>query len=489
MISFSNSSAPQYNSTSFPPTTGDVLETGFGFDEQALQRLVAEALQRAQQQQRSIPISLVQCIGEYDPLTFFSQGAGLFHDRLFWARPSMGFTVAGVGAAWTFSSQGEHEFDRASEAWREYCEHALIAGEQGVNGTGLFVLGGFSFDPLQASSGLWNGYPDNLLILPRYILTQIGRVAWLTVNMVIEPISTSADETEIILDLQSILSGEPLRGPATEVLRMEEMLPATEWKNTVCSAIDDIKRGELEKVVLARSCYIQGNGDFSPAQVLERLSTAYPDCFVFAVARDDTYFLGASPERLVCLQNNTVRVTCLAGSIARGKHEDEDQQLAQQLLSASKERFEHEAVVRMLSEALTELCIDPIIVPAPTLMKMPNIQHLFTPITGRLADDSTILELVQRLHPTPALGGTPRKDALRFIREQEGLDRGWYAAPVGWMDADGNGEFAVAIRSALLNGSDATLFAGCGIVADSDPELEYTETCLKMRPMLSALGG
>jgi isochorismate synthase len=490
MISFSTNSTPRYNSTSAVKAE-KVLEAGFGVDERILQLLIAEGLRRAQERQRPVPISLVQCIGECDPLAFFSQGAALFHDRVLWSRPSIGFTVAGVGAAWTFSAERSHSFAQASKAWHDYCDQAVVAGETGVAGTGLFVLGGFSFDPLQPTTMLWDGYPDNLLILPRYTLTQVGNATWLTINLVIEPDCTFMDETEVILELQALLaaeSGSMFPTPRNQLLCVEDMLPAAQWKNTVGSAIQDIKQGELEKVVLARSCYIEGQDVFSPAQALEQLSTAYPDCFLFAVARGNRCFLGASPERLVRLQSNTVWVTCLAGSIARGKTEDEDRKLGEQLLSASKERFEHDAVVQMLSEALAELCVDPISVPAPTLMKMPNIQHLFTPITGRLADDRTILELVERLHPTPALGGTPRRDALEFIRNHEGLDRGWYAAPIGWMDANGDGEFAVAIRSALLTGSEAILFAGCGIVADSDQEQEYIETCLKMRPMLAALG-
>ena len=209
---------------------------------------------------------------------------------------------------------------------------------------------------------------------------------------------------------------------------------------------------------------------------------------MFAVARGDECFLGASPERLVRLRHSNVRATCLAGSIARGATPEQDRQLGEDLLASDKDRAEHAFVVRAICDELVELCDGRISTGPLSLMKLRNIQHLFTPIVGRVESGRNILDLVERLHPTPAMGGTPREPALEMIRRYEGMDRGWYAAPVGWMDARGEGEFAVAIRSALLRGSAAALFAGCGIVVGSDPEREYAESCLKLRPMLSVLG-
>ena len=179
----------------------------------------------------------------------------------------------------------------------------------------------------------------------------------------------------------------------------------------------------------------------------------------------------------------------LAGSIRRGKTPAEDARLGQTLLDSAKDRAEHAVVVRALGEALGETCDRLQVSDTPSLLKLGHIQHLCTPITGHLANGHTLLDLVERLHPTPAVGGRPREAALRLIRACEGLDRGWYAGPVGWLDAQGEGEFAVALRSALLHGNTATLFAGCGIVADSDPEREYAESRLKLKPMLTALSG
>jgi isochorismate synthase len=270
-------------------------------------------------------------------------------------------------------------------------------------------------------------------------------------------------------------------------LSVEDVLPAEAWQAVVLSLVEDMREDDLEKVVLARECRVRGRRPFHPSRVLDRLRADYPGCFVFAVARGQRCFLGASPERLVRLRDGAVSATCLAGSIARGATPEEDAQLGAALLASAKDRAEHAIVVRALCDALAGAGVALGPVGPPDLMKVRNVQHLCTPVIGRVGGGRTTLELVERLHPTPAVGGYPREAALRLIREREGMDRGWYAGPVGWMDAGGEGELTVAIRSALLRGPEASLFAGCGIVAGSDPEREYAESCLKLRPMLAAL--
>lgn len=239
-------------------------------------------------------------------------------------------------------------------------------------------------------------------------------------------------------------------------------------------------------MVLARQYHVQGRTLFDPARVLGRLRVEYSDCFLFAVAHGDHCFLGASPERLVRLRHENVRATCLAGSIARGTTPEHDRALGDELLASAKNSAEHEFVVRAICDALAEVCGGRLSTGPLALMKLRDIQHLFTPIVGRVTAGRSLLDLVERLHPDPAMGGTPRDAALAIIRTFEGMDRGWYAAPVGWMDARGEGEFAVAIRSALLHGAQAVLFAGCGIVAGSDPAREYAKIVPQAAP--DALG-
>jgi isochorismate synthase len=339
---------------------------------------------------------------------------------------------------------------------------------------------------------LWEGYPDGLLVLPRYVLTSANGAAWLTINTVFEPDSPPDAAADIIARIYELFEGDPrsaIDSPIGGIDHGEDVMPAEQWKAIVRQIEQRMRRGELGKVVLARQYHVKGRAVFDPALVVERLRADYADCFVFAVARGDRCFLGASPERLVRLRDRAVRVTCLAGSIARGTNAEQDQLLGAELLASAKDRAEHEFVVRAICDALADVCGEQLSTGPLALMKLRNVQHLFTPIQGRVDRGRSILDLVGRLHPTPAMGGVPREPALEIIRRFEGMDRGWYASPVGWMDARGEGEFAVAIRSALLHGAEATLFAGCGLVAGSDPDREYAESCLKLRPVLAALGG
>jgi menaquinone-specific isochorismate synthase len=201
------------------------------------------------------------------------------------------------------------------------------------------------------------------------------------------------------------------------------------------------------------------------------------------------YFIGATPERLVKKKENQVLSTCLAGSIKRGSTTYEDNVLGQQLLQDDKNLNEHNIVVKMIKEVFKDCCYDIEVPNDPALLKTKNIQHLYTPVKGLAKEGQTLLSLVEKLHPTPALGGFPQVKAIEKIRELEPMHRGWYAAPIGWLDYEDNGEFVVAIRSGLIEGNKAALFAGCGIVAESDPKSEYFETRIKLKPMLSALGG
>jgi isochorismate synthase len=239
-------------------------------------------------------------------------------------------------------------------------------------------------------------------------------------------------------------------------------------------------------VVLARARRAAAPHALDAAAALRHLRAAYPECHIFGCWRGDAAFVGASPERLVKVAGRDVQASSLAGSAPRGATEAEDARLAAGLLTSSKDQAEHAVVRDTLAAALDELCDDVIAPEQPSLFTLPQVHHLHTAVRARLRAGRTLLELVARLHPTPAVGGAPREAALTFIREHERLDRGWYAAPIGWIGRDG-GELAVALRSAVIRRDEAWLFAGCGLVADSDPEMEFAETLLKLRPMELAL--
>lgn len=469
-----------------------LIDATIRIPEQRLQALFASGLQHAQSTGRSILVSSVLRAPQYDPLAFFARAAGLFDARVFWSSPGAEYALAGIDAAWTLELTGSGRFAAAAAAWRELYTDALIDGPSGVLGTGPLLMGGFSFDPLRPATPLWAGYPDGLLVLPRFVLTTTDGATWLTINAVVRPDTELAAETEAVLRVYELFDVEPLKAPPPQVSHFhsaEDVMPAEEWKAIIRLVEQNLRRGELGKVVLAREHRVVGSDAFDPALVVDRLRADYADCFVFAVARGDRCFLGASPERLVRLRDDTVRTSCLAGSIARGATPELDQQLGAELLGSVKDRAEHEFVVRAICDALDEICGETLTTGPLSLMKLRNVQHLFTPIVAQITNGRSILELVERLHPTPAMGGVPREAALTMIRQFEGLDRGWYASPVGWVDVRGQGEFAVAIRSALLHGAEASLFAGCGIVVGSEPEREYAESCLKLRPVLSALRG
>ena len=242
--------------------------------------------------------------------------------------------------------------------------------------------------------------------------------------------------------------------------------------------------------MLARSVRVSGHEAFDIPATLLRLRKSYPGAHIFAIQRGDRYFVGATPERLVCGVDGQIQTMALAGSARRGATQEEDERLGrEELLNNPKNQAEHAVVVTTIRNALARLCSRVWVADAPHLLKLKNIQHLETPIIGDLLPGHSILEAIEDLHPTPAVGGYPRLPALAAIRSMERLDRGWYASPIGWIGMSGNGEFAVALRSALVDEANATLFAGCGIVADSNPESEYQESCLKLQVMLRGLGG
>jgi isochorismate synthase len=254
----------------------------------------------------------------------------------------------------------------------------------------------------------------------------------------------------------------------------------------VRAAKETIARGDLEKVVLARAVRLAGRPR-APVPLVAALRELEPGCLAFAiVAPDGKAFVGATPERLVRRRGERALTGALAGSAPRGSSAEADEARAAALLASKKDRSEHALVVEAVRTALA---------PAgrisrprgPRVLRLAQVQHLFTPMSVALSRPASVLELGARLHPTPAVAGTPRAAALAHLRETEPLDRGWYAGAVGWMDATGDGELAVSIRSALLDGRDAWLFAGAGIVAGSDPASEWDETEVKLRAMARAL--
>jgi salicylate biosynthesis isochorismate synthase len=260
-----------------------------------------------------------------------------------------------------------------------------------------------------------------------------------------------------------------------------------DWCATVAAAIEEIEAGRYQKVVLARPADVQRDDEIDSGLVLERLANRYERCFLFKLAAGASAWLGATPELLCKVRGGSVSTVALAGSIPRGGDSAADDALAARLLADAKERHEHALVVHALREGLAPFCSELDVPREPEILRVANIQHLRTPITGRLLHGEDVMTVVAALHPSPAVGGWPRDEAVAAIDRLEGMDRGWYAGPIGRVGLDGDGEFAVGLRSGLIRGSAARFYAGAGIVHGSDPEREFAETETKFRPLREAV--
>jgi isochorismate synthase len=282
----------------------------------------------------------------------------------------------------------------------------------------------------------------------------------------------------------------PLLDPApVGRFRVQSAMPPAHHEEAVARAVARIRAGELEKVVLAREVRVHSPRDHDPAAVLGFLRDAFPSCYVFAVGRGDATFIAASPELLVRREGQRASTVALAGSIRRSADPAVDDHLGERLLRSDKDRQENEIVVRRIARALAPHSVWVTTASEPVVIKVANIQHLATPIRAQLAEPMDAIELTGVLHPTPAVAGEPWAKAAALIPALEGFDRGWYAGAIGYCDQSGDGEFCVALRCALLRGPLAQLFAGGGIVRDSDPASELEETETKLAALLPVLSG
>jgi len=462
-----------------------------------LRHLLSEASRRAQRLSRPILVSLTEPVDDpdFEPLTVYTRMGWHFAQRVLWLEPASGFALVGAGSTLAFVSSGPDRFQLVDDDWRGMLSDALIEGPSDP-AIGPRLLGGFRFDPEREAESCWSGFPTAIMQLPRIMLTQSQGSRWLTQNRTVGPTDDVNELAEILeRDRESLFVIEhpaypdywEVPSPRPREMR-EFQSDRAHYEQIVAEGAAAVRQGALEKVVLARHARLDSGEAFDIDAALERLAESYPTCTIFAFGHDSKTFLGATPERLVELRDGVVRVDCLAGTQPRGETPEEDERLAQELLASGKNRWEHDVVLRAIRQALDGLC-DEVHYPAePGLRTVRNVHHLHTPVVARPAKGVSLLDLVGALHPTPAVGGTPREAALAYIREHEGWDRGWYAGPIGWLDARGNGAFSVALRSALVDYPTSWLFAGCGIVGESDPESEFLESAAKLRPVLGALG-
>ena len=408
--------------------------------------------------------------------------------RTFWTGPDEATVVAG-GVAAAITADGHDRFATI----RDGIDRLLRSGDvhAGTEAACPRLFGGFAFhDEASDDDDTWADFPGARFVLPRVQVTDTDRGTWVTVNAVGPDATPAAVERRLESERERLAAAESGERSTRGIVSRTRTTPRETWQSSVEAAIDRIDAGDLRKVVLAQALDVTLDRPPSVPDVLADLGATYPDCYRFLVEPTDDpdrpSFFGATPERLVSRHGRTVTTGALAGTTGRGDTPTEDDWLAAELLDDEKNVHEHDLVAETIREQLAPFASS-VTAGGRRVRRLETVQHLFTPITATLDHDTHVLDLVEALHPTPAVGGLPPERALTTIRETEPFDRGWYAAPVGWFDAAGNGSFAVAIRSALARGSTTTLFAGVGIVADSDPDREWDEVQLKYRPILDEL--
>ncbi|WP_042345107.1 isochorismate synthase [Bacillus massiliigorillae] len=453
---------------------------------------IEKAVQKAKELNTSVLFSKVIKVQALSPLSFYIAGREQFlGERLFWQEPTSETAIVGLGRVEKLQTNPDnHRYSNIEKEWQDLLNNSVIQCEKEIPMTGPILFGAFSFDYNKSQSLLWDHFGDNFFYVPRYMISNMNNETYFTTNIICSP---GEDVNRFI---KAFEIGEQLWQAAhrnvsfdENVLMKKKEVDPNQWKQQVADAVKTLKSSSMDKIVLARELRLTYQQPISSDAVLDHLLKEHTSSYIYSLESASDCFIGATPERLVKKEDNHVLSTCLAGSIARGKTEVEDAALGNQLLTDPKNLIEHQYVVTMIKNVLQPLCKELNVPNSPVLMKLKHIQHLFTPVTAVCSDHISIIDLVKNLHPTPALGGLPQLEAVKWIREHESLERGLYGGPIGWVDAYGNGEFAVALRNALLQGKEASLFAGCGIVEDSNPEDEYQETWIKFKPMLNALGG
>lgn len=437
-------------------------------------------------------------LGNIDPLAYLEMCWSKNDFHYYWEKPEEEFAIAGGKELVSISEEGSDRFKNISLKFEDIrkstAEYSMLSHPY----SGMMMLGGFSFfDKIQED--LWDSFKSASFTIPEWMIVKDGKFTLATIGVKLEPFD-SADELRqhlreqignitrtINLNTKRNVQNSP---PETTVKASlsQNGSEYNDWISSVKKAKSLIEQNSFEKLVLARQVTVSKSKDMIPTQILNKLRQQYSSCYNFLIHRPGgKTFLGSTPERLGAFRNNLLLTDALAGSIQRGNTATEDTFFEKYLSDSKKDREEHNFVIRDIEERLSPLVESLNRSNQPEIKKLSNVQHLYTPIRAHLKENVNMFDVIDHLHPTPAVGGYPWQEASTYINELENFDRGWYAGPVGWFNAKGNGEFAVGIRSGLFTEDKAHFFAGCGIVANSQPDMEWKETNLKLKPMLSAL--
>ena len=401
-----------------------------------------------------IPVTTTR-IGEHLPLLDLLPSDA----PLSWVRNGEGLVGWGVHATTTVS--GRDRFEQARDWWHHQLETFAISDSVHASGTGPVLFTSFSFDRNE----------ESVLVIPKVIVGQKGLQSWIT---------WIGDKP------QPLLPESPSQASHTFFTFTDGSISTDAWKERVAQAITRIEKTGVDKVVLARDLIATTTTDIDARPILTKLAAEYPSTWTFAVDG----LVGATPELLLRLSKGMVTSRVLAGTIPKTGDDAKDLALAASLARSSKDLEEHEYAVRSVAEALEPFCSSTNVPESPYVLHLANVMHLATDVTGALIKSKQRVDafsLLNSLHPSAAVCGTPRNIAFDIIDEIEGMNRGRYAGPVGWIDASGDGELGIALRTGQISVKEIRIFAGCGIVAGSNPEKELEESAAKMIPMKSAL--
>jgi isochorismate synthase len=464
-----------------------------------LERRLTEALSRARRDRapRAEARSLASVTVPIDPgldlsaAVLAARDAG--RDRFFcFEQPDRdGFVLAGVGQAAVLEAHGPDRFREVSAAARELGRRAFGAdAADHPAGAGPVFVGGFAFADDGGAAPEWSPLAPASLVLPEVSLARHRGEARMTVSVAVdgdEALDALLERADRRLATLAAAAMPLLDPDPVERAKVVSAAPPSHYEQAVERAVERIRAGALEKVVLAREVRVHAARDHDPGAVLGALREVFPACFCWCVGTPELAFVGASPELLVRRDGARAQSVALAGTTRRSADPAVDDHLGEQLARSPKEREEQAIVARRIERTLEPVSVWVAVAEQPVLVKVHNVQHLATPIRAQLADPVPAVELAGRLMPTPAVGGEPRAAAMPLIPALEGFDRGWYAGAVGWTDLAEDGEFCVALRCALLRGPLAHLYAGCGIVRESVPAEELAESEVKLQALLPLL--
>jgi menaquinone-specific isochorismate synthase len=393
-----------------------------------------------------------------------------------------GRAIAAIDGALVFQASGAERFQKAQQFIQEALQQVVPAGTEAQS----HFFASFTF----ADQSPTDDFAPATIFLPQWQIIRHLEVCTFIANVKVNAQTNVTETTDRIWQkFQTIQTTQYPLNPPNRLAPVDRKITDTHnFRAAVVAALESIQQQQIRKLVLAHAVDVRSPLPFQWAHSLHHLRQRHPDCTVFSVGNGQGQsFIGASPERILSIRQQQLVSDALAGSAPRGRSVVEDADLAQQLMSSDKERREHQVVVDFIAQQLMQLGLQPTYCDRPQILQLSNIQHLHTPIQTTVPSQIQPLDILAELHPTPAVAGMPREIACQQIQEYENFGRSLYAAPLGWIDAQGNAEFVVGIRSALLDGQRARLYAGAGIVAGSDPDRELAEIMLKFQTLLQAL--